>query len=50
MSGTIARVNEDAAETGAAATQVLGASSELSRQAEDLRRQVENFLANIRAA
>ena len=50
VSGTIARVNEDAAETGAAATQVLGASSELSRQAEDLRRQVENFLANIRAA
>ncbi|SMH47919.1 methyl-accepting chemotaxis protein [Azospirillum agricola] len=50
VSGTIAQVNHAATETGTAATQVLGASGELSQQAETLRREVETFLASIRAA
>ncbi|HYG90784.1 MAG TPA: methyl-accepting chemotaxis protein [Azospirillum sp.] len=50
VSGNIVQVNQAATQTGSAATQVLGASSELSRQAESLRREVETFLAGIRAA
>jgi methyl-accepting chemotaxis protein len=38
------------ADTGAAAQEVLGASNELSRQAETMRSQVERFLGDIRAA
>ena len=50
VSGNIAQVHEAAAQTGRAATQVLDASTGLSRQAADLRREVETFLAGIRAA
>ncbi|WP_042695476.1 methyl-accepting chemotaxis protein, partial [Azospirillum sp. B506] len=50
VSGNIAQVHEAAAKTGQAASQVLGASSGLTRQASDLRREVETFLAGIRAA
>jgi len=50
VSGNIVQVNQAATQTGTAATQVLGASNELSQQAEALRREVETFLANIRAA
>ena len=50
VSGNIVEVNQAATQTGAAASQVLGASNELSRQAEALRREVETFLAGIRAA
>ncbi|MGF7178339.1 methyl-accepting chemotaxis protein [Azospirillum doebereinerae] len=50
VSGTIVQVNQAARETETAATQVLSASNELSQQAEGLRREVETFLANIRAA
>ncbi|MGC5778151.1 methyl-accepting chemotaxis protein [Methylobacterium sp. NFXW15] len=39
-----------AEETGAAATQVLNASTELSRQSERLGAEVANFLATVRAA
>jgi hypothetical protein len=39
-----------AGDTGAAAHQVLQASSELSRQSETMRGQVEAFLSNIKAA
>ena len=46
----IAGVTQAAGETGAASTQVLGAASELSQQAEKLRTEVGGFLANIRAA
>jgi len=50
VSRNIVHVNQAVMQTGTAATQVLGASGELSRQAEALRREVETFLANIRAA
>ena len=43
----VARMAE---ETGAGASQVLSASSELAGQAEHLRGQVEGFLARVRAA
>ena len=50
ISSNIGGVSQAAAETGAAATQVLSASDELSRQAETLRKQVDTFLAGVRAA
>ena len=37
-------------ETGASATQVLNAASDLARQQEMMRGEVEKFLATIRAA
>ncbi|MCA1934254.1 MAG: methyl-accepting chemotaxis protein [Asticcacaulis sp.] len=46
MSG-ISRATE---ETTAAATQVLGASGELSRQADSLRKDIHEFISGIRAA
>ena len=50
VSGNITQVNAAATQTGSSANQVLSASGELSRQAEALRREVETFLAGIRAA
>ena len=50
VSSNIVGVNQAAADTGAAATQVLGASGELSKQGETLRAEVNTFLANIRSA
>ncbi len=47
---TIVVVREGAEETGAAATQVLGAAQDLSRSAERLRQEVGGFLADVRAA
>ena len=46
----IAGVAGAAEETGAAASQVLGAASELSRQSEHLSTEVDRFLATVRAA
>jgi methyl-accepting chemotaxis protein len=46
----IAGVSQAAGETGAAATQVLGAAAEMSKQSEALRRDVDSFLATVRAA
>ena len=43
-------VTQAAGETGSAATQVLGAAGELSRQATALRSQVDDFLGKVRAA
>jgi methyl-accepting chemotaxis protein len=43
-------VSRAASDTGAAATQVLGAAGELSKQSETLRRDVDDFLATVRAA
>ncbi|MBI2254418.1 MAG: methyl-accepting chemotaxis protein [Proteobacteria bacterium] len=45
----IGGVNEAANEVGGAAGEVLGASSELSRQSEALRREVDSFIAKVRA-
>ncbi len=46
----IGEVREAAAETGAASAQVLGAAGELARYSADLGRQVDTFLAGVRAA
>ncbi|MCJ2024061.1 methyl-accepting chemotaxis protein [Methylobacterium sp. J-067] len=50
VTSNIAGVAGAAEETGAAANQVLGAASELSRQSEQLRSEVERFLATVRTA
>lgn len=50
VASNIAGVNEAAVETGTAATQVLTAADGLSRQADQLRSNVNGFLARIRAA
>jgi methyl-accepting chemotaxis protein len=50
VSNNIGGVTQASAETGSAATQMLGAAGELSKQAETLRREVDGFLANVRAA
>jgi methyl-accepting chemotaxis protein len=50
VSSNIAGVSEAANHTGAAASQVLSAASELAKQGEMLRKEVDTFLGNIRAA
>ena len=50
VSGSITAVRQGATETGAAATQVLGAASALSRQSHDLSGEVEDFVRGVRAA
>jgi methyl-accepting chemotaxis protein len=50
VSTTIAGLTEASGAVGAAAGEVLEESSGLSRQSERLRREMESFLANVRAA
>ena len=50
VSRNVRDVNQAAEQTGGAASQVLSASGELSKQAEGLKREVETFLTSIRAA
>ena len=50
VNSNIDNVNRAAAETGSAAGQVLDAAQEVSRQAEGLRGQVDDFLKEVRAA
>ena len=50
VTSNIAAIGEGAQGTGAAATQVLGAASELSRQAEVLRAEVSQFIIGVKAA
>ena len=50
VSATISGVSEAAQSTGAAASQVLDAAGTLSRQAEQLTREVDSFVAGVRAA
>jgi methyl-accepting chemotaxis protein len=50
ISSNVVGVQQAAGDTGAAAHQVLEASSELSRQSETMRSQVEIFLSSIKAA
>ncbi|MBH0239373.1 methyl-accepting chemotaxis protein [Methylobrevis albus] len=50
VTANITGVARAAEETGAGASQVLSASSELARQSETLRREVQSFLATVRAA
>jgi len=46
----IGGLSRAASETGAAATQVLAGAGELSKQSETLRRDVDTFVATVRAA
>jgi methyl-accepting chemotaxis protein len=46
----IGELTSAARDTGTSATQVLGSASELARQSERMRAEVEGFLATIRAA
>ncbi len=48
VSSNIAGVSRAANDTGAAATQVLGAAGDLSRQAESLSSEVNSFIAKVR--
>jgi methyl-accepting chemotaxis protein len=50
VTSNITSVNQAASDTGAAATQVYGAATDLSQQAEHLTREVGDFVAGIRAA
>jgi methyl-accepting chemotaxis protein len=50
VSGGISGVNDAAQQTGAAAAEVLTSASELSRNGEALRAQVDTFLREVRAA
>ncbi len=50
VTGNITGVAQAAEETGAAASQVLGAAGELSRQSEHLSAEVQRFLGTVRAA
>lgn len=50
VTANIVGVARAAEETGAGANQVLGASTELSKQAERLQQQVRHFLDTVRAA
>ncbi len=50
VSGAIVQVSQASAEGGSAATQVLSSAQELSRSAGNLRREVTDFVARVRAA
>ena len=50
VTGNILDVKRGAGETGSAAAQVLGAAQELARHSEDLGREVDSFLAGVKAA
>jgi methyl-accepting chemotaxis protein len=50
VTSNISGVSQAATDTGTAASQVLASSSELSKQSETLRGQVEKFLAEVKAA
>jgi CHASE3 domain sensor protein len=50
ISANVVGVQQAAGDTGSAAHQVLQASSELSKQSETMRGEVEAFLSNIKAA
>jgi methyl-accepting chemotaxis protein len=50
VSNNITGVKQAATETGAAATEVLGAAKDLSRQSEELRGEVDHFIADVQAA
>jgi methyl-accepting chemotaxis protein len=50
VSSNIVGVSQASIQAGAAAGEVLNASSELRREADTLRAEVDAFLLNIRAA
>ncbi len=50
VAANIAGVNDAASDTAAAASQVLGAAGGLARQADQLAREVDSFVAGVKAA
>jgi methyl-accepting chemotaxis protein len=50
MSTNVARVLAAVSQTGSAATQVLGAAAELAAQSQNVKREVDGFLEDIRTA
>jgi methyl-accepting chemotaxis protein len=50
VTGSIGDVQQGAGETGAAASQVLGAARELARHSSDLGQEVSAFLSGVKAA
>ncbi len=50
VSSNISGITRSAGETGAAAVEVLSSACELSRQSEQLRNEVNKFLATVKAA
>jgi len=50
VTSNIAGVSQGASSTGSAATQVLGAAGELSQRAEQLRQEVGEYIAGVKAA
>ncbi len=50
VAGNVTAVSKTAAETGGSAKQVLEAAGHLSEQSESLRREVDKFISQIRAA
>jgi methyl-accepting chemotaxis protein len=50
VSSNIAGVREAAKQTGAAASQVLASSGAVSRQSEEMRREIRSFIEGVRAA
>ena len=50
VTSNIGGVNDGAAETGSAASQVLSSADALSTQADELQREVQQFLESVRAA
>jgi len=50
VSATIGGVTQAASQTGEASTQVLDAAGRLARQGEELRAEVTEFLAGVKAA
>ncbi|WP_460665755.1 hypothetical protein, partial [Kribbella swartbergensis] len=50
VTGSIGDVQQGAGETGAAASQVLGAAQELARHSNDLGQEVATFLQDVKAA
>ena len=50
VSSNIAAVNHAAEKTGSASNDVLASADQLSKQAVNLRADVDKFLGNIRAA
>ena len=50
MSSNISGPNQAAADTGSAASEVLGAAKQLSRHAEELTSEVKGFIEGVQAA
>ena len=50
MAANVTDVNKGAGQTGIASTQVLSSAQSLSKESQQLRIEVDNFLAAVRAA